>query len=76
MILVYKLYCLCEKNPNTFYFKNSNGWYCNIENNERMKIYGIESTKPAILFYHFSAFIKSDRNNINQNTLYDKLGLI
>ena len=64
---LYKLYCLCEKNPNNFYFKNSNGWYYNIENNKCMKIPGIETTKPAILFYQFSGYIKNDRNNINQN---------
>ena len=65
---IYKLYCLCEKNPNTFYFKSNNKWYDYIEN-QFMEVKGIEATKPVILFYKFSGSIIQNNQNINNNKI-------
>ena len=64
---LYQLYCLCEKNKNTFYFKHNGEWYVNTEKINCKKIIGIETIKPVILFYQFYSHIENDRNNINQN---------
>ena len=63
---IYQLYCLCEKNPNNFYFKNSKGWYAYIKNSNFMEYKGIEAIKPAILFYQFNSFINNNDSR-NQN---------